>query len=141
MTPPTPSLHLSMSPSACMVAGQLPGELSFPGTQLGMTRHGVGGEDEGANAPSPCPPFWGHKWSPVPRIIHHLLISPLSCVPLPVLPSLCPQSKVVVWHRGRCISRLTNCCHARRAKPVGERDIVLESASPLVPTAVCQPGI
>lgn len=64
-----PPLHLQplslyLSPSACMVAGQLWGELSFPGNQLQMTCHGVGGEGEGA--PSPCPLFWGHKWSPAP---------------------------------------------------------------------------
>lgn len=72
--PLPPCLYLSLS--ACMVARQLSGKLSFPGKQLWMTRNSVEGEDNGANVPSPCPPFWGHKWSPVPPIILHPLLHP-----------------------------------------------------------------
>lgn len=129
-----PPLDLSLSPSACMVAGQLSGELSFPGepTWDDMPWRRRGGR-------------WGkHTLSlsssqieSCPLVILHLLPFPFSCVPLPALPSSCPQGEVVVWHRGCCSGRLPNCCWSQMVK-VGERDIVLESTSPLVPTAVSQ---
>lgn len=76
-------------------------------------------------------------------LLTNRVLSPLSSStscpsPLPALPSSCPQSEVVVWHSGCCSGRLPNCCWSRRANPVGGRDIVLESTSPLVPTAVSQ---
>lgn len=48
-----------------------------------------------------------------------------------------PRSEVVVWRRGRVNQLLPRS----QGKTVGERDIVLESKSPLGPTAVCQRGI
>lgn len=95
-----PSLCLYLSSSACMVAGPLRGELSFPGKQLRLTRRGRGGEDEGANTPSPCPHFWGRKWRPVPPInVHLLLLFPL------FLHLSTSSAKLMPSERGCCLAR------------------------------------
>ncbi|KAG7239313.1 hypothetical protein INR49_029278 [Caranx melampygus] len=83
-----------------MVAGQLSGELSSFGNQLGMTRHGTGGEDEeGANTPSPCSVLLGHKCSPNHPPYSSSSSSFSSRIPFLLLSSSCPRSKVVCLAR------------------------------------------
>lgn len=133
-TPPTHSLpSICLRPPAWLPGSSGPSCL-FLGTDIGWHAMAREREDEGANAPSPCPHFWGHKWSPAPPLPWSPSTSsscPFSLLRFPFLPELVPSEQG--WS--------ANCCRARRAKPVGGRDIVLESTSPLVPTAVGQRGI
>lgn len=134
-----PSLCLYLSSSACMVAGPLRGELSLPGKQLRLTRRGRGGEDEGANTPSPCPHFWGRKWRPVPPINIHLLL--LFSLFLHLSTS---SAKLMPSERGCCLARrspsgqLTNWCCSCRGKPVGGRTLFWSQHSPWF---LCQQGV
>ena len=125
-----PSPHLPLSLSACMVAGQHSGELS----SFGMTRHGTGrGRTRRGHALSLFCAF-GVTNSPP----NHPPAS-LRCF----CPARAPGARSSVWHRGRRVGRLTNCCRRSQGKSEWERQGTLFRSQhcPRFPTAVCQRGI
>lgn len=117
-SPPSP--HLPLSLSACMVAGQLSGELSSFGSQLGMTHHGTGGEDEeGQTRPLPCSELSGSQMF---SLLLLLLLFPFFFPPASLFRfcrARAPGARSFVWHAGRRVGRLTNCCRGREGHCFG----------------------
>lgn len=79
-----------------------------------------------------------HLFRVTNRVMSPQSSSKPSCIPQPIPSSSCPQREVAVWHEAYRSGRLTNRYGLLGAKRVGEGDIVLESKSPLVPTALGQ---
>lgn len=99
---------LGSSQASCLLSG----------TNLGWQARAEAGRTRGVDAPSFCPCCWGHSLSP-----NHPAPPLLS---FPFFPLLPPPASLFRFCQARAFGigrsrQLTNCCHAWRAKWVGER--------------------